>query len=355
MKFFFITTYMLCSFLLTATANTDSSFFSADHPYIKMTGRIDYANPKKPTFWSSGVYITIRFNGSYCVLHINDEQRWGKIQNYIEVKIDDQPSFRMQTNGEENSMILASGLTKGNHTIIVCKNTEAENGYLQLIGITCTNLLKPVKQPERKIEFIGNSITSGMGVDDSQIPCKTNNWYDQHSAYKAYGPLTARQLKAQWQLSSVSGIGLIHSCCNKTIVMPQVFDKINMAGDSIAWNFKNYQPDLVTICLGQNDGIQDSVSFCNAYIGFVNKLRGYYPNANILLLNSPMDGAKLDTVLKKYILAVCRQLTSLGDDKIDSFFFSKNFNAGCGSHPDAEEHEQISAELTGFIKKRMNW
>src|SRR5690606_17269343 len=116
------------------------------------------------------------------------------------------------------------------------------------------------------IEFIGNSITCGMGNDASAIACNTREWYDQHNAYMAYGPLTARKLNARWQLTAESGIGLIHSCCNKKTTMPQVFDKINVADDTIAWDFSRYQPDVVTVCLGQNDGIQDSTAFCNAYV-----------------------------------------------------------------------------------------
>jgi lysophospholipase L1-like esterase len=48
--------------------------------------------------------------------------------------------------------------------------------------------------------------------------------------------------------------------------MPQVFDKVNMRIDSIPWDFKQYTPDVVTITLGQNDGIQDSVAFCSDYV-----------------------------------------------------------------------------------------
>jgi len=355
MKFISLLVLVICFQDATASVNSDSSFFRADHPNIQFTGRVDFSDVTKPTFWAPGVYISIRFNGTYCVAELNDEERWGKSHNYIEIKVDDQPAYRIQTKGKNNRIVLASGLKKGNHSMVICKNTEAEIGYLQLVGFTCKKLLSPPKKLLRKIEFIGNSITCGMGNDDSAVPCNSKEWYDQHNAYMAYGPLTARNLKAQWQLSSVSGIGLIHSCCNKTSVMPQVFDKINMTENTLLWNFKNYQPDVLTVCLGQNDGIQDSTAFCNAYIKFLTSIRSYYPKTRIVLLSSPMAGPGLDSVLKKYILAVKLSMLISGDKKVTSYFFSKRYYKGCDSHPNAEEHREMAKELSLFLQKRMNW
>ena len=88
--------------------------------------------------------------------------------------------------------------------------------------------------------------------------------------------------------------------------MPQVFDKINMRSDSIAWVFNRYIPDVVTICLGQNDGIQDSTVFCTNYINFIKQVRQQYKKANIVCLTSPMADEKLVAVLKKISYRCCR-------------------------------------------------
>ena len=66
-------------------------------------------------------------------------------------------------------------------------------------------------KPVRRMEFIGNSITCGTGSDQSVVPCDKGVWQDQHNAYLSYGPAVARSFNAQWQLSAVSGIGLMHS------------------------------------------------------------------------------------------------------------------------------------------------
>jgi lysophospholipase L1-like esterase len=330
------------------------SFFAADHPYIQYTGRIDYINPKLPRFWQPGVYITARFSGPDCAIILNDEILWGKNHNYLEIVVDGK-AIRVQTKAKRDTIIVAENLSADEHSLVVCKNTEANIGYLELVGIICKKLIKPSPKPVRKIEFIGNSITCGAGADPSEIPCGKGVWQDQHNAYMSYGPTTARALNAQYHLSAVSGIGLMHSCCNMNIIMPPVFDKISMRNDTIAWDFNKYQPDAVTICLGQNDGIQDSTAFCNNYIAFIKQLRGHYPKATLICLTSPMADASLAAFMKKTLTAIVNKENKSGDRKITSYFFSKQFHNGCDGHPDLAEHKVIAEELTAFIKKTMKW
>lgn len=349
--FFSILTVLICS----SFAVTQGNFFSADHKYIQYTGRGDFSNPAKPKFWASGAYVKVKFSGTSCTLQINDEMIWGKVLNYLEIKVDNQPAYRIQLKGKSNEIVLAKNLTNGEHEVTICKNSEAENGYIEIVGFTCDKLLPLPAKEKRKIEFIGDSITCGAGSDESEIPCDKGEWHDQHNAWFAYGPTTARSLNAQWHLSSVSGIGLMHSCCDKKIVMPQVFDKVSLARDTIKWDFSRYQPDVVTVCLGQNDGIQDSTLFCGAYVKFAQTLRAYYPKARIVLLTSPMAHKELKEVLVKYISAVKAALQKKGDRNVGTYVFSKQSNKGCGGHPSLTEHKEIANELTAYLKKTMKW
>ena len=147
----------------------------------------------------------------------------------------------------------------------------------------------------------------------------------------------------------------MHSCCGMDIVMPQVYDKLSLRENMLPWDFTKYQPEVVTICLGQNDGVQDSAAFCNAYIRFIKKLRGHYPRAGIVCLTSPMADATLKAALVKYLSAIVTALHNSGDKNIYKFYFSRQSISGCDSHPSLSEHEQIAGELTGFIKKIKNW
>ena len=328
--------------------------FQADNPLFQYVGRIDFSDAKKPRFWSPGVYIKAMFKGTSCTLLINDQELWSKNHNYLEIVIDDKP-VRLQTKGKINEIEIADNLANTTHTLIISKNTESNIGYLEFIGLRCEALLPLPAKPERKMEFIGNSITCGTGSDQSEIPCGKGVWHDQHNAWLSYGAITARGLNAQYHLSSVSGVGLMHSCCNMDIIMPPVFDKIEMRGDSIVWDFKKYQPDAVTICLGQNDGIQDFDLFCNNYSNFIRQLRGYYPNAMFVCLTSPMADAVLAEFMKKSLTAIVKKANAAGDKKVTSYFFSKQYHNGCDGHPDLADHREIAAELSTFVKKTMNW
>ncbi len=330
------------------------NLFKANHPFIQYSGRIDFSNPELPRFWQPGVYIQTRFEGDVCEIILNDEMLGGKTHNYIELVVDGKET-RLQTKNKTDTFTVSGNPINKIHTLVIYKNTEANIGYLELAGIRTKNLVRPTKKPGRKIEWIGNSITCGTGSDHSQIPCGKGVWSDQHNAYLSYGAVTARALNAQFHLSSVSGIGLMQSCCGMNIIMPKVFDKISMRNDTIVWDFKKYQPDLLSICLGQNDGSQDSATFCNNYISFINQLRSYYPKATILCLSSPMADAKLAAYMRKTLTAIAKQLNKTGDAKVITYFFSKSYNNGCDNHPDINQHKEIAEELTTFIRTKMKW
>ena len=350
---------LLSLFLVFALGNLLAKptprFYQGNHPFVKYTGRVDFSDTTKPKLWASGTYVQITFSGTFCNLQIDDEMLWGSVLNYLQIKVDNQPAYRLQLKGKHNLLALAKNLPQGNHTVLICKNTEAENGYVQILGFECENILPTVIAQTRKMEFIGDSITCGAASDESEIKCDKGQWHDQHNAYLSYGPSTARTLNSQWHLSSVSGIGLMHSCCHKKTVMPQVFDKINMAKDTIAWDFSRYQPNVVAVCLGQNDGIQNATQFVDAYVSFAKTLRKHYPKAKLIFLSSPMATADLKTAMVKYITAVKANLNQNGEKNIATYFFAKSYNQGCGGHPSVANHQEIALELSAYVKKIMKW
>ena len=337
-----------------APAPPQTTLFTADNSNIQYTGRVDFSNPQKPRFWAPGVYLTTRFTGPSCEIVMNDEVLGGSNHNYLEINIDGKLT-RLKLTGKENTVKVADNLPGKVHTLVVCKNTESNIGYLEFVGVRCAKLLPPAARPTRRIEFIGNSITCGTGSDQSVVPCGKGQWHDQHNAYQAYGPTTARALGAEWQLTAVSGIGLMHSCCNMTLVMPQVFDKINLRENAIAWDFRRYRPDVVTVCLGQNDGIQDSTAFCGNYLTFLKTLRQHYPKAQLVCLTSPMADAKLTAVQQRYLTGIVARANSTGDAAVRKFFFSRSYRSGCDSHPSLAEHQLIAQELTAYLKTALGW
>jgi len=348
--------YLVISFLIVFQAQAEKlKTYASDHHWIKYMGRIDFSNPLKPRFWQPGVTVQFRFEGEDALIYLQDEQLWGTNQNYIELIVDGR-EIRLQTKGRIDTISVKKWLGTGkSHTVILCKNTEANIGYLEFLGISCKKLLPPTDPLQRKIEFIGNSITCGASADESGIPCGGGKWQDQHNAWLSYGAVLSRKLSAQYHLNSVSGIGLIRSCCQMDILMPQVYDKISMRNNAISWDFSLYQPDLVSVCLGQNDGIQDSTKFTDAYIKFVTRLREYYPRASLLLISSPMAHPELREFHRSCLKAVVGSLQNRGFTKLDYFVFEQSYTGGCDYHPSVDEHRQIAEKLEPVVKKFMRW
>jgi lysophospholipase L1-like esterase len=344
-----------CISFASAKKHTELKLFKADNANIQYVGRMDFTSPQMPRIWAPGVYILAKFKGSDCQVLINDEA-WGNNHNYLEIVIDGKNPYRIKLTEKINEISIPGGLSDGEHTILICKDTESNIGYIDFVGFKCENLLSLPAKPKRKIEYFGDSITSGTGMDLSVIPCGKGQWYDEHNAYMSYGALTSRNLDAQWQLTALAGVGLVHSCCNMNVVMPQIFDKVFLAKDTINWNFSVYRPDVVTICLGQNDGPkQDSAFFCNTYVNFVKALREHYPQADIICLSSPMGDKTLTTVMQKYLTGITAYFNKNGDKKVYKYFFSRQYHNGCGGHPDLDEHKLIAGELTAYIKQLKGW
>ncbi|SDZ86708.1 GDSL-like Lipase/Acylhydrolase family protein [Arachidicoccus rhizosphaerae] len=331
-------------------------FFKASDSAIRYIGRIDFSKPDLPRFWNPGVYLSLYFEGSTCKIILEDQMQYGVQHNYIEIVLDGQ-ARRIRLEQKTDTITVADGVSKGKHHLIICKDTESNIGYISVAGVLCSELLPQPEKNGKKhlIECFGDSITCGASSDLSDVPCGKGRWEDQHNCYMSYGPRLARMLDADWIISAVSGIGLMHSCCNLNIIMPQVYDKLALSQDSIDWDFDKYQPDVATICLGQNDGIQDLDTFCTRYVDFVCKLRKHYPKTTLVLLTSPMADTQLTAFLQKALVKVQSSIRAMGDQNIYYYFFKNRYSQGCDSHPTIQEHEKIAAELLPYIQKIKHW
>ena len=349
--------FLLLSFqgFSTIKGQNKLNVYPAADKRIQFTGRFEEIESSHLKTSAPGAYLHFKFYGTECRMKILDENKWNKYGNYLQVIIDDSISYKIKLTPADNELILAKGLPKGIHKITISKATEAGIGFVIFKEILVEKLVMPDTKPVRKMEFIGNSITAGLGNDTHILPCSAGDWYEQANTWKAYGPLTARALNAQWHITAISGIGLVKSCCGNELTMPELFRQTNLEPTGPVWDFKKYQPDVLTICLGQNDGIQDSSIYVAAYIRFIINLRQYYPGTEFILLSSPMADNELRTMLTKYCTAVKMELNRRGDRRIHTFFFDKQYIAGCDSHPSESEHQEIAQLLTGFIRTTMNW
>ncbi len=305
----------------------------------------------------------VEFSASGDSLEINVKSDNGG-HDYLSISIDDKFYKKLQINSDSIN-ILRVALPNGKnmlHEIGVYKATEAANGSIFFYGAKAKAISATRIKREVTIEFIGNSITCGMGADVSLIPCGAGEWFDQHNAYLAYAPRVARSLNANYILSSVSGIGMYRNWNDENVsepIMPDVYDHLFLNRDSshVYTNIKI--PDVIGICLGTNDlsdgdGTKprlpfDSKRFIKNYKDFVTKLLLRNPRAKIVLLTSPMVSGTKGKMLLKCLLEIKEHFTS--KNEISIFEFQSLNPSGCSSHPSVEEHQIMAAQLQPFLKK----
>lgn len=356
--------YILLITFSLACADNKTISVSASNAAIGHYGRTVFDQNNDLVLIGSASYAEFDFTGDSCVLFLKNITYPGDY-NYVVVELDNNYSGRLKVDGNTvKPYTIRATVKNASHQLRLYKATESHNGQVVLTGVRGTGI-KATKHPLRKkIEFIGNSITAGMGNDTKEIPCDSGKWYDQHNAYLAYGPRLARALETDFMISAVSGIGIYRNWNSDGPTMPEVYESAYLEADSLQrWDFSRYSPDIVSICLGTNDFSDgdgkkerlpfDSALYIRKYIDFIGTLYKHYPSVQIALLTSPMLSANKSDLLFSCLEAVKHRSSVLyaGKPPIQIFRFQPMVPGGCGYHPDIEDHAILARELIPFFRK----
>jgi hypothetical protein len=346
--------------LLHGAAVAGTAISAADKQ-LRYTGRIDFADPAAPVLSWPSTAIAANFTGTSLALLLDDERGL----NYFNVVIDgmeDSPLILQAAKGGKSYRV-ATGLAPGRHSFRLVKRTEGEEGATTFRGLELDDgaaLLAPPPRPPRRIEFFGDSITSGMG---NEAPFNGDDAVkrDKNSTL-SYAAITARMLGAELHMTSQSGIGIMISWFPFT--MPDFYDQLSAVGDNDSkWDFARWTPDVVVINLMQNDSwligrdhkLQpepDGAARVAAYGAFVGRIRQLYPHAYIVCALGSMDATRPGSAWPGYVEAAVAAMRRAGDDRIDTLFFPFT---GYSAHPRVAQHRANADRLTAFIKRRMDW
>lgn len=310
---------------------------------------------------TSGAHAGVRFKGEQCIILASVSA--GYDHNYIQYELDGVYQKRLKVSSTDMDSLTITAPSPGEHILWIYKATEAHTGPVFIHQLLAEEI-KPVHLPEAPlIEFIGNSITCGAAADPSEVPCGTGKYHDQHNAYLAYGPRVARAVNANFILSSVSGIGVYRNWNSDGPVMPDVYNRIDFGDDdSRKWDFKNFIPEVVSIALGTNDfsrgdGMKprlpfDSAIFTTAYVNFVKAVKAKYPDAKVVLLNSPMISGKDNDIFVDCLNRVKQQVDKAYpvDNPVKIFLIKPMTPGGCTYHPNVEDHKVIAGQLVPFFR-----
>lgn len=265
----------------------------------------------------------------------------------------------------KNLKIYEGPSTKGRVRLV--KLSESSDSTIGIREILLTgNSLTPTPEKALKIEFVGDSITCGYGVNGTlEDTYKTSN----ENATEAYAYLTAQKLEADYSLVSYSGYGVLSGYTDTGIIhtgalLPNFYNKfgrsngtilVAISPDQINWDFNKFVPDVVVVNLGTNDfsycgsDEEKSKQFQLVYIEFLKTIRGYNPQAKIVCTLGIMGAGLYPSVEK----AVEMYTLETGDTEISSMKFNEQLEVdgyGVDWHPSVVTQEKAADQLVAYLK-----
>ncbi len=239
------------------------------------------------------------------------------------------------------------------HVVRIMKSGDIWSSRVTITGIVIEEAAEIIKDYTRdydlKIEFVGDSITSGV---------KTPTFS------QSYVYLTADALNANFNVVSRGGLGIYKGSGNEVSGdLRGYYDGIGAKDGKYQFD---YNPDLVVLHIGTNDGANVRTSedeaykkeyreiFETKYYEMLNHIHSKNPNATILCTGGMMGDVKQ---MKPEIQnAVDKFAAENPDAKIFLEYLSscKDANADTDWHPAIEGHAQGAGELIPIIKRIMN-
>ncbi len=292
-----ISTMLLLFLLVTITqlpalAQPESKFYPASNDAFVYMGRVQQSAEMIKFNWP-GVNVITAFSGNELGIKIKGGER-----NYFNIWVDDRPEQILHA-VKDTVWWYPERLSKGLHQLRIVKRTEGNMGIAEFSGVYVgkkDKLEKPAPLPERKILFIGNSLTCGYGTEgkDKSERFKPST----ENCEKSYATILARAFDAQYHLISHSGLGMIRNYGDKDRVstkitpMPPRLEYLFDEDPSQTYNLQNYVPNAIVINLGTNDFSTQfgpyKADFIAAGKELVKKLKQEFPDAKILCVTGPM-------------------------------------------------------------------
>jgi len=335
-----------------------NGIIDANNSKIQYVGRFDRIDPKRAIFDWPGVYIRAKFEGTSCSIRLNDGN------NLYAVTIDNQTPQVLKTD-TSTVYSVATDMADTIHTILIEKRTEAFIGKGEFLGFILDEDKKLIKQnsiPNRRIEFIGNSITCGYGVEgaNASSPFKP----ETENATLSYAALIGRTLNADYMMIAYSGKGVVRNYgdpnMTSTDPMPGLYNRTICSDSTPVWDFTSWIPQVVVINLGTNDFSTqphpDKSIFQEAYTQLITRIQSQYPEVTIFCVCGPMIGEPCASYINE-VVNRCEQ--NNGNQKVYFIGISTSLltmsDRGSDWHPNIQGQQKIADVIIPIIQNTMNW
>jgi len=309
----------------------------------------------------SGTAATVHFKGTAVSVDMTDN---GK-NNYL-VLIDGKPKREKITPDPGRSTTeLIRGLRRGEHTVTLYKLNEPLVGTSELHAFILDDngeALPPLEETRPRMEIIGDSISTGYGLEGENEKCGFSPETENH--YLTYGARVARHFKADLTTIAWSGKGVFSNrgSTSDLATMSTLWTK-SLPTEDVEYDFSGPAPEVVVINLGTNDfapDVKDTSPFGAAYDKMLEDVRGKYPNSKIFVLLGPMmsdeypEGKNALTKIRGLLTDIVKKRSAEGDENIRFLEFAaptSDEGKGCDWHPSQKTHARTAATLVAAINQ----
>ena len=363
---------VLCSLFLISCSNGEScgesdvslewTWVPFDSDNLRISGRFNNQSDDYVILSWSGSSVTVAFVGTAL-----EAKMCADNVLYLSVFVDghDDPSsvITLEPSEKPSVMPVVANLPYGPHVVTLYKGTEGSlaDWYfygIRVLGSAQKELLPDL--PERKIEFVGNSITCGYDVIVPALGMEFDPIYE--NSYYSYAGQTAKMLHADAHLICRSGLGVsVNVNGSDEILMPDVYDWTEIrAIPAVAWEHGKWHPDAVVVNLGTNDfasNVYDSTRFVNATVEFIQHIRSCHPNAKIVILDGPMLTGYFMVKSRQYLNVAKEVLEGRGVKDLFRFSFEPKGESPSGVyyHPVKDEAVADAERLSDWMRSEFNW
>lgn len=344
-------------------AEVKSLSFTAEESFVKPLGRTMFDGFVR-WFSMSGSGISFLCDGDEATITC-------EVFNSQYITYSHRPRVIVFVNGEKTSDVVLDGESEeisvdltgfdGDCEVRLVKASEAMYSTVGVskIDVEAKGDICPAPERSLKIEFIGDSITCGYGLDEegsSEFSTRTENFTE------TYAFLASEELEADCYAVSFSGYGVLtgfptNGQANDYVIF-KYYDAPLVDCESLGfnpyWDFSKLENDLVVINLGTNDASycfteERTAAFRDEYKRLLTLVRARNPKAYILCVLGDMNNSLYSDIEQ----AVAEYKTEDFDPNVKCATLSFDmgtFGSVIDGHPTKQSNELAAKTLTEEIR-----